>query len=159
MLITFLASFLIWLLFAGLFVLWIIDGRIKKEQVLHAIYSSTIAWFIAFIIKTLFPTSRPFAQNGDEIKTITVPFDGAFPSQHTAIAFAVAVTIFMHDKKYGWLYLVSALLIGWARVMANVHYPADIFGGALLGTLVAVAVEKRHFFGLLIAGKRKKSRP
>lgn len=159
MLITFLASFLIWILFAGLFVLWVIDGRIKKEQVLHALYSSAIAWFIAFLIKIVFPTLRPFDQNGGGVKTLTVPIDGAFPSQHTAIAFSVATTIFMHDKKYGWLYLIAALLIGWGRVMANVHYPADIFGGALLGTLVAVVVEKRHLFGLLIAGKSKKNRP
>lgn len=146
MLVTFFASVLIWILFAGLFVLWFIDGKIKKEQVLHALYASASAWLIAFLIKVLFPTIRPFVQNGQEVMTITVPGDAAFPSQHTTLAFALAVTIFMHDKKYGWLYLLSALLIGVARVVANVHYPADIFGGALLGTLTAVVIEKRHMF-------------
>ena len=48
----------------------------------------------------------------------------------------------------GWFYLLAAILIGVARVMANVHYPADILGGALLGTLVAIVVEKTHFFKL-----------
>lgn len=142
----FFASVLIWILFAGLFVLWFIDGKIKKEQVLHALYASASAWLIAFLIKVLFPTIRPFVQNGQDVMTITVPGDAAFPSQHTTLAFALAVTIFMHDKKYGWLYLLSALLIGVARVVANVHYPADIFGGALLGTLTAVVIEKRHMF-------------
>lgn len=146
MLVTFFASVLIWILFAGLFVLWFIDGKIKKEQVLHALYASVSAWLIAFLVKVLFPTIRPFVQNGQEVMTITVPGDAAFPSQHTTLAFALAVTIFMHDKKYGWLYLLSALLIGVARVVANVHYPADIFGGALLGTLTAVVIEKRHMF-------------
>lgn len=146
MLVTFFASVLIWILFAGLFVLWFIDGKIKKEQVLHALYASVSAWLIAFLVKVLFPTIRPFVQNGQDVMTITVPGDAAFPSQHTTLAFALAVTIFMHDKKYGWLYLLSALLIGVARVVANVHYPADIFGGALLGTLTAVVIEKRHMF-------------
>lgn len=146
MLITFIASILIWLLFAGLLVLWVIDGKIKKEQVLHAIYSSVLAWLTGFFIKLFFPTLRPFVENGEGVKTLTIPGDGAFPSQHTAIAFAVAVTIFMHDKKYGWLYLIAAVIIGTGRVLANVHWPVDILGGALLGTLTAVVVEKRHLF-------------
>ena len=41
--ITFAASFLIWLMFAGLLVLWIIDGKIKKEEALHALFASLIA--------------------------------------------------------------------------------------------------------------------
>jgi undecaprenyl-diphosphatase len=52
----------------------------------------------------------------------------------------------MHDRKIGWFYLVGALVIGVARVLANVHYPIDILGGALIGTLVAVVVERAHLF-------------
>jgi membrane-associated phospholipid phosphatase len=33
--------------------------------------------------------------------------------------------------------------------LANVHYPIDIIGGALIGTLVAVMIEKIHLFKLL----------
>ncbi len=73
------------------------------------------------------------------------PTDGAFPSEHTVIAFALAVTVFMHDRKVGWGFLVSALVIGVARIIANVHYPIDVIGGAFLGTIVAVIIEKVHF--------------
>ena len=86
--------------------------------------------------------------------TLTVPADGAFPSQHAALAFALGVTIFMHDRKVGWFYLIGAIAIGIARVVANVHYPVDIIGGALLGTLVAVIVEKIHLFRLLTISRR-----
>jgi undecaprenyl-diphosphatase len=51
----------------------------------------------------------------------------------------------MHDRKVGWGFLVSALAIGVARIIANVHYPMDIVGGAFLGTIVAVVIEKVHF--------------
>lgn len=147
--ITFFATFLIWFLYAGLIVLWFMDGKIKKEQVIHAILASFIAWMIAFLIKLIFPTVRPFIINGGGVDVLFRPEDGAFPSQHTALAFALATTIFMHDRKIGWYFLIGALVIGTARVLANVHYPVDILGGAFIGTLIAVLVEKMHPFKLL----------
>lgn len=154
--VEFLATFLIWFLYAGLIVLWFIDGRIKKEQVIHALLASLIAWVITFLIKHYFPTIRPFIKNGGGVDVLFAPTDGAFPSAHTALAFALGVTIFMHDGKIGWLYLICALIIGVARVIANVHYPVDILGGAFIGVLIAVLVEKVHLFKLLTFGKKRK---
>lgn len=148
-LIGFFASFLIWFLFAGLLILWFIDGKIKKEQVVHALAACLTAWFGAFLIKFFFPTSRPFMLNGKEVDVLFKPLDGAFPSEHTTLAFALAVTIFMHDRKVGWIYLVLAAIIGISRVLANVHYPIDIVGGAFLGTIVAVIIEKAHLKKIL----------
>ncbi len=149
LIVTFLASFLIWFLYAGLLALWFIDGKIKKETVIHALLASLAAWVLAEFIKTLIPTVRPFLINGQPIETLTLPLDGAFPSAHTALAFALAVTIWFHDRKIGWIYLILALVIGIARVIANVHYPQDIFGGAVLGILIAFSIEKIHLFALL----------
>jgi undecaprenyl-diphosphatase len=152
---VFFATFFIWFLYAGLIILWFADGKIKKEQVIHALVASLIAWIITLLIKHFFPTIRPFTRNGGEVDVLFVPTDSAFPSAHAALAFGLAVTIFMHDRKVGWFYLVGALLIGVARVLANVHYPIDILGGALIGTLVAVVIEKTHMFRLLgKSGKR-----
>lgn len=147
--IEFFASFFIWFLYLGLVLLWFIDGKIKKEQVIHALVASGIAWLIAFFIKQYFPTVRPFITNGREIDVLMRPTDGAFPSEHTTLAFALAVTVYMHDRKVGWVFLISALIVGAARVLANVHYPIDILGGAFLGTLVAVIIEKIHFLQLI----------
>lgn len=153
--ITFLASFLIWFMYAGLLVLWVIDGKIKREQVAHALLATTVAWLIAEGVKLLIPTMRPFSINGSAIYTFTLPTDGAFPSAHTATAFALAVTIWLHDRKVGWLYLGAALLVGWARVLANVHWPQDILGGIILGIIVAFVVEKVHLFHLFTHLKKK----
>lgn len=154
----FFATFLIWFLYAGLIVLWFIDGRIKKEQVIHALLASLIAWTLVFLIKHFFPTIRPFVRNGGEVDVLFKPTDSAFPSAHTALAFGLAVTIFMHDRRVGWFYLIGALAIGVARVLANVHYPVDILGGALVGTLVAVIVERLHFFDLVSRPISKRKR-
>lgn len=152
-LITFFASFMIWFLFLGLGVLWVIDGKIKKEQVIHALFACGVSWIIAFLIKYFFPTTRPFLINHKEIDVLMRPTDGAFPSEHSTLAFALAVTVFLHDRKVGWVFLVTAALIGASRVLANVHYPVDILGGAFLGTIVAVIVEKIHF-AKLFASRR-----
>lgn len=155
--IEFFATFFIWFLFFGLLILWLIDGKIKKEQVIHALFACLISFVIAFLIKHFFPTVRPFITNGKGIDVLIRPTDGAFPSEHTTLAFALAVTVFMHDRKIGWIFLFSALLIGIARVLANVHYPIDIVGGAFLGTIVAVVMERVHF-PQLFTGKIKLKR-
>src|SRR3972149_4469485 len=103
-LITFLASILIWIIFAGLLVLWLVDGKIKKEQAIHAFLAAAFAWTIAELIKTLIPSIRPFKLNGFTPLTLTVPSDGAFPSSHTAAAFAAAITVFLHNKKLGLIF-------------------------------------------------------
>ncbi|KKR38067.1 MAG: bacitracin transport permease BCRC [Candidatus Woesebacteria bacterium GW2011_GWA1_40_45] len=136
-------------MFFGLLILWLIDGRIKKEQVLHALAASLIAWTLAEIVKRLIPTARPFMVNGGEPLTLTVMADGSFPSGHTSAAFALAVTIWLHDRKIGWAYIIAAIMVGIARVLANVHYPVDILAGAILGMLTAFGVEKVHLFSLL----------
>lgn len=156
--VEFLASFFIYILFLGLIILWFIDGKIKKEQVIHALFACGVSFLIAVLIKHFFPTIRPYVLDGRGTDVLIRPTDGAFPSEHTTLAFALAVTVFMHDKKVGLLFLISALVIGVARVLANVHYPIDIVGGAFLGTIVAVIIEKIHFLDFInsISPRRRK---
>jgi len=147
--ITFLASFLIWFMFAGLGYLWIIDGKVLKEQVLHAFLTALIAWGIAQMIKGLFPTTRPFHTNGKAPLTVTVPTDAAFPSGHASAAFGLAVSVWLHDKKIGKVFLVSAVLVGLGRILGNVHSLLDVSGGCVLGAMTAFVVEKLHLHKLL----------
>lgn len=142
--ILFLASFLIWLLFAGLVVLWFIDGKIKKEQVVHALLASFLAFTVAEILKQIFHTSRPFQVDGLGVMTLTKPLDPAFPSTHAAVAFALAITVWLHDRKVGLFFVILAISIAWARVAANVHYPIDVIVGAIIGGITALAIEKVH---------------
>ena len=148
-LIEFSASFLIWFMYAGLIVLWFVDGRIKKEQVVHALGASLIALLIANILKQVFHTVRPFMVEGIAPLTLTIPSDAAFPSSHTAMAFALSITIWLHDRRVGWIYLIWALFVGLARILANVHYPIDIWGGAILGIVIAFGLEKVHLFNFV----------
>ncbi len=136
-------------MFAGLLFLWLVDGRIKREQVLHAFAAVILVWVITQMLKSLLPTIRPFALDGGFPLTLTMPEDGAFPSSHTAIAFSLAITLLLHNKKLGIVYLISAFLVGLGRILANVHYLLDIVVGGFLGIMVAVMVDRLHLFKLL----------
>jgi len=147
--VSFLASFAIWLLFAGLILLWVIDGRIKKEVALHALASAAASWVLAEMIKSLIPTLRPFETNGLSPLTLTVPAGAAFPSGHASVAFALASAVWLHNKKIGFFFLLGAFGVGLGRVLGNVHFPADVLGGVGLGILVAYALGRLHLFTVI----------
>lgn len=148
-LVTFLASLLIWFLFAGLLFLWVVDGRVKKEQALHAFLASVISWSVAQMIKGFFPALRPFEINGSPPLTITIPQDNSFPSMHAAVAFAISTTLLFHNRKLGIVFVAGALLVALGRVLSNVHFYFDVLVGAVIGIVAAFVLERLHVGKLL----------
>ena len=142
--IAFLASIFIYIMFLGLLVLWLVDGRIKKEQVLHALMAIGLVWIITEVIKSLFPIPRPFLTNGFPPLTFTIPQDHSFPSFHAAAAFALATSIWLHEKRIGLWFIVFAVIVAWGRILGNVHYLGDVLVGALIGIITANVIERLH---------------
>ncbi|MDZ7737533.1 MAG: phosphatase PAP2 family protein [Bacteroidales bacterium] len=64
-----------------------------------------------------------------------------FVSSHAANSFAVAVLSLglLRKKWFTAVILFWAAVVSYSRVYLGVHYPGDIIGGALLGTLIAYA--------------------
>ncbi len=60
----------------------------------------------------------------------------SFPSGHTSAAFAAALA-WWHTlpRKWGWVGLGAAGLMGLSRLYVGVHFPTDVLCGALVGTL------------------------
>lgn len=97
------------------------------------------AWFIAHFFKDVFHTLRPF----DAIPTIKPlvvesGFGYAFPSGHATFFMALASSLWFYHKQLAVFFGVSAVLIGFARVSAGVHWPVDILGGLTLGYAIGV---------------------
>ncbi len=67
-----------------------------------------------------------------------------FVSSHATNSFALAVfSSLLLKSKFKWItitMLLWAILVSYSRVYVGVHYPADIVGGAILGTVVAFFV-------------------
>ncbi|MER2151314.1 MAG: phosphatase PAP2 family protein [Candidatus Limivicinus sp.] len=77
--------------------------------------------------------------------------DYSFPSGHTNAAFAAMVPVFiLGDKRWSWLALVFAFLMGLSRIYLVVHFPSDVLGGMITGTIAGL-------LGVLIANKLPKA--
>ena len=90
-------------------------------------------------IKNLVARPRPFqVLDNMDILIIPPPSEYSFPSGHTMHGRASAVTIFLHNRKAGIAALLGAAVIAFSRMYLFVHFPTDILGGAVIGTLAAL---------------------
>ena len=68
------------------------------------------------------------------------PSSGSFPSSHATNHFGVAVFLYITLHKYlgKWslLFFVWAATISYGQVYVGVHFPLDIIGGAIIGSIV-----------------------
>ena len=71
---------------------------------------------------------------------VAVPSSPSFPSGHATTTFACAVAIAILVPKLRVPALALAATVGIARVYLGVHYGLDVLAGAVLGSLVGVAV-------------------
>lgn len=89
------------------------------------------------LAKALTARPRPaFARRGFHHRFLTA---SSFPSNHTAVAFAMAYLVArLYPAWYNIVVLyILAFLIGLSRVYLREHYLLDVLGGAVLGTYLA----------------------
>jgi undecaprenyl-diphosphatase len=82
---------------------------------------------------------RPPLIYPDPKPLVGVPHSGAFPSGHTTTAFACATVLAWASPRLAVPAFVLATAIGFSRIYVGVHWPLDVLGGAVLGTLVGLA--------------------
>jgi undecaprenyl-diphosphatase len=128
-------------------VLMAISLRADRKKGFTEILTVLIAVIIADkitsgLMKPYFIRFRPCHDPGLQGLVHTVSGCGGlygFASSHASTSFAVAITWFSFFRTrvpYIWLIFAWAALYSYSRVYVGVHYPADIFIGALIGILV-----------------------
>lgn len=67
----------------------------------------------------------------------------SFPSCHALNHTVIAGFLFPYFKKMGKYFLsIWVLLIGYSQIYVGVHFPIDILGGIMIGTLISIIFRK-----------------
>ena len=73
----------------------------------------------------------------------------AFPSNHASNTFAAATLMSLCFRNTTLLAFALALLVCYSRVYLKVHYPSDVLGGAIYGSLIGYLCY-RHIYSRLL---------
>lgn len=129
---------------------WFAQPRVRNRQiVIGTLIASSVSIFIARLIAfNVDFRARPMHTPGIDYHepSISMSYNNqedwsAFPSDHTAMWFALAFGLWKMSRPFGLLFM--AYTIVWVcipRLYMGVHYPSDLVVGAVIGIVTAAVV-------------------
>ncbi|MET9255887.1 phosphatase PAP2 family protein [Streptomyces sp. NPDC003717] len=105
---------------------------------LWAPLAAGVAVLVNVPIRGFVERPRPFKDHQGLEVLVSGKNDFSFVSDHATLVMALAVALFVANRRFGVAGIVLALLGGFCRVYMGVHYPTDVVGGFALGTAVAL---------------------
>jgi len=133
-------------IFVGLIAVWFLIGWVaglerERRGAITALIGAGAALLVNVIISHIWYRPRPFVSHPDTVHLLTPhPADASFPSDHASAAFAISFVLLAFHRRLGILALLYAALMSYARVYVGEHYPGDIAGGFVVGTVVAAVL-------------------
>ena len=114
------------------------DAASSVAALVWAPVAAALAVLVNVPIRGFVERPRPFRTHDGLDVLVSGKTDYSFVSDHATITMAVAVGVFVANRKFGLVGIGLALLEGFCRVYMGVHYPTDVVGGFALGTAVAL---------------------
>ncbi len=123
--------------------IWDENPILRKSMTIF--FGTLAASAAALALKAVFFRPRPYLYFLESIESGTYQInslfgllqkESAFPSAHTATIFACAVIVNrFYGSRFRFMYLL-AVFVGFTRIYVGVHYPSDVFVGAVVGLAV-----------------------
>ena len=143
---------------AAALVWWGAPPREKVTMLVAGALTLALTGISIKLAATSWADPRPFAVDGHR-PLIPHPADNGFPSDHTTLAAAIAVTVMAWRRWVGAALLLAAGVIGAARVSAHIHHVPDVVAGLVIGTVCAVVgvLLARRAVGFVVARRSVES--
>ncbi|GGZ51442.1 phosphatase PAP2 family protein [Streptomyces subrutilus] len=142
-----------------LLILWCWRGTRRQDEATATESFAALVWaplaaglalFVNVPLREFVGRPRPFRQHeglqvldpgaGAPLDTGLGRTDFSFVSDHATLAMALAVGLFVANRRFGLAGIALALVEGFCRVYTGVHYPTDVIGGFALGTAVVLVL-------------------
>ncbi|MFJ5625673.1 undecaprenyl-diphosphatase [Peribacillus loiseleuriae] len=138
---VFITNNAIYMFALALLILWIFGGKTMKRAVLYAGGTGLIALVVNVLIAQIYYEPRPFVTH--HVQTL-IPHvaDSSFPSDHSTGAFTIAIAMWFRCKNIGIPMFILALLTGFSRIWAGLHYPFDVVGSLIVAVVVSYVIVK-----------------
>ena len=122
----------------------------RPQLFLFVVAANFLGQIVSSVLRAAIPRDRPPLRYPEPEPLVGTPASHSFPSGHATSSFACATILTAAAPRYGPLFYLLALAIGFSRIYDGVHYPLDVVGGAVLGIAIAL---------LLLAAVRWRSSP
>jgi membrane-associated phospholipid phosphatase len=106
----------------------------RIQMVIFMAISTVTAVVLVKIATTIHSDPRPFISDGVK-PYFTSSHDNGFPSDHTVFSALIAFSVLRFSRRTGAALLIISLVIGSARVLANVHHGQDIVAGFCIAAI------------------------
>ena len=126
------------MIFALLYFILSYDDKKRAMKELALILAVAVAaWLVAHIIKYFNYEPRPFLALDGVKQLLIQEADSSFPSGHATFYSALAMAMYFYHKRVAAVLAAGALIIGFGRIVAGVHFPFDVLAGFIIGPIVA----------------------
>lgn len=120
---------------------WAARRRRRRSGAVLATAAAGLALLVNQPIARAVARARPYnAHPAHAHLLIARSHDPSFPSDHATGAFALAMGVWLYDRRFGTILMALAAVLSFSRVYVGTHYPGDVVAGALIGSAVAAGL-------------------
>ena len=129
---------------AVIFAIWFVGRDVKERRryqraTLIAATAIGISNLVVDIIDSAYDRPRPFDELVDTLHLIFYrSTDPSFPANPMAVVFAIAMGVWICNRRLGWWLMALATIYSVMRVYVGTFYPTDVTGGAIIGIIAAI---------------------